>query len=86
MPHSYNMRYEHFLLFTYGIVRAQSESSCSRKTGSFVGGVSTASNSVIGFMYTKGTRHSFKGRVLLTLTLKKQPLKGISDHVLLFLA
>ena len=58
------MRCEPFLLFTHGIIRAQY--LASRQVGSFKGGVSTASSSAIGSMYTMGARCSYEGRVFIT--------------------
>ena len=56
MPHSYRMRYEHFPLFTHGIVRAQSECPASRQASSYIRSVSTASSSAIGSTYMRCTR------------------------------
>ena len=62
--HSYRMRYEHFPLFTHGIVRAQSECPASRQASSYIRGVSTASSSAIGSTYLRCTRYSYVDRVL----------------------
>ena len=37
MPCTHHMRYEHFVLFNHGIVRAQSECPALRQEGSYVG-------------------------------------------------
>ena len=53
MPCSYHMRYQHFPLFTHGIVRVQSKCPASKQAGSYVVGVSTASSSAMGSMYAR---------------------------------
>ena len=47
--------------------------------GSFVGGVSTASSSVIGSTYMRGVRYSYEGRVLLTMN------QGIFSQLLTYI-
>ena len=62
------MGHKHFPRFTHGIIVGdQSECPASRQVGSYVRSVSTAYSSTIGFMDTRGARHSYVDRVLLAI-------------------